>query len=1073
MSDGSGEHFAHLPKTKRSRRKKHQKNYQDMHKDQMIQQLGRRFHNKPSTSSCSPTNVGEIPLPPEAPNTFGAPPPLTEEDYQVNYMEDPEVVSSHSAELIRSYREVVKADEAELYMLNRSRTTTVSVLSEFRTRVLNNVKSKRNLQTIVPNIDYPLHSMTSRKARMRGDGSDMSSSDETGSESDSESEETESGSDSKPGPSTANLTKSEKRDERKKESQKKKSEEKERQMTLLRMGVERKRNHPNGVDPDISFNEKGLGNDGPECRCPPVIKNRGLKHGYYAGENKVLNCTRTCGSNLHYYTLQVKPGPNEGQIYKTGMTINGETYEFEGFSMITHAPLPECMTRRPICKYSLEYEFQLVEERFPIECFDPEDCNHLFDYIFHEIFEMFDFNLHPKHLPPGIVSCPMIHIMPRFVAIKNGVAHLWSTKTLLAYFLINGDKELFNSQEIIDHCEIPDDAFSRVSNKMKQSILLNALKKPSALRADWFERDSERREVYIVHNSIRSQNYSTPILVKIAQLEKRLNRMKKDRKFAGKNKEYDVVKRELDQLKDEHRNARYLSIRKSVAGYIDTGFKPDIIAHIAMVIIASHHIRYNFSLSVFEEIIEYQFNDRKVIELALIHSSFRSHYGTPPDHIKNIISNCGYRRKYGSEEKREKKKGIVSLFNIMGGETEGGEPILHNERLEYLGDAVVELIVSHHLYFMLPHHFEGGLATYRTALVQNRNLADLAKNCRIDEMLQYAHGADLINEAEWKHALANAFEAVVAAVYLDGGLGACDRLFSKAMYGSAPNLKKVWDHINEHELKREDPLGDRELSNITPALASFHKLENILNIKFNNIRLLAKAFTRRNVPHNDLTKGHNQRLEWLGDSVLQLVVSDYLFRRYPLHHEGHMSLLRTSLVSNQTQSVVCDDLGFLEFVVKPPHKTPELKMKDKADLVEAFIGALYVDRGIEHCRSFIRIVFCPRLKHFINSEQWNDAKSHLQQWCLAIRDAQNPNPAMPDYRILSIEGPTNNRIFKVGVYFRGKRLASAAESNVHKAELKAAEIALASLESTSVSRMKEKNMGDKDHHRRHRIISDD
>ena len=117
MSDGSGEHFAHLPKTKRSRRKKHQKNYQDMHKDQMIQQLGRRFHNKPSTSSCSPTNVGEIPLPPEAPNTFGAPPPLTEEDYQVNYMVDPEVVSSRSAELIRSYREVVKADEAELYML--------------------------------------------------------------------------------------------------------------------------------------------------------------------------------------------------------------------------------------------------------------------------------------------------------------------------------------------------------------------------------------------------------------------------------------------------------------------------------------------------------------------------------------------------------------------------------------------------------------------------------------------------------------------------------------------------------------------------------------------------------------------------------------------------------------------------------------------------------------------------------------------------------------------------------------------------------------------------------------------
>nr|pir hypothetical protein F26E4.13 - Caenorhabditis elegans [Caenorhabditis elegans] len=398
----------------------------------------------------------------------------------------------------------------------------------------------------------------------------------------------------------------------------------------------------------------------------------------------------------------------------------------------------------------------------------------------------------------------------------------------------------------------------------------------------------------------------------------------------------------------------------------------------------------------------------------------------------------------------------MSLFNIMKG-TSGGEPILHNERLEYLGDAVVELIVSHHLYFMLTHHFEGGLATYRTALVQNRNLATLAKNCRIDEMLQYSHGADLINVAEFKHALANAFEAVMAAIYLDGGLAPCDVIFSKAMYGHQPVLKEKWDHINEHELKREDPQGDRDLSFITPTLSTFHALEERLGIQFNNIRLLAKAFTRRNIPNNDLTKGHNQRLEWLGDSVLQLIVSDFLYRRFPYHHEGHMSLLRTSLVSNQTQAVVCDDLGFTEFVIKAPYKTPELKLKDKADLVEAFIGALYVDRGIEHCRAFIRIVFCPRLKHFIESEKWNDAKSHLQQWCLAMRDPSSSEPDMPEYRVLGIEGPTNNRIFKIAVYYKGKRLASAAESNVHKAELRVAELALANLESMSFSKMKAKN----------------
>ncbi|EGT54266.1 hypothetical protein CAEBREN_32072 [Caenorhabditis brenneri] len=730
-----------------------------------------------------------------------------------------------------------------------------------------------------------------------------------------------------------------------------------------------------------------------------------------------------------------------------------------GFSLVTHAPLPICMTRRPICMYAMDYEFQLVEEKVPDECFAPEDCDDLQEYIFHEIFEMMNFQLRPKHVPAGIETCPMIHIMPRFECFKDGLVHLWSSKTVLAYFLSKGGIPLFDKEEVSSHSRLNDEEFTRNTGRLKQSIILNTQFKPSAVRADWFERDAEKREVYFVHNAIRSASYPIGIAARIAKLENTLNKLKNDKRnsYGMPNPEYEATKLEMDKLKEEARAARILKLREPVAGYIDTGLKPDVVAHIAMVTIACHHIRYNFSISVFEEIIQYQFNDRRLIELAFIHSSFRTSYGTPIDHVKNIVNNCGYRRKYGTEEKREKKKGIVSLFNIMGGEIDG-EPILHNERLEYLGDAVVELITSHHLFFMLPHHFEGGLATYRTALVQNRNLAKLAKSCRMDEMLQFAHGADLINEADFKHALANSFEAVMAAVYLDGGLGPCDTIFSKAMYGSDPELKQIWDHCNEHELRREDPLGDRELSQITPALASFHELERRLGIQFNNIRLLAKAFTRRNVPNNDLTKGHNQRLEWLGDSVLQLLISDFLYKNFPNHHEGHMSLLRTSLVSNQTQSVVCDDLGFLEFVIKPPHRVPELKVKDKADLVEAFIGALYVDSGIEHCRAFVRIVFCPRLRHFIESEQWNDAKSHLQQWCLAMRKSRNEMPAMPEYRVLGIEGPTNNRIFRVGVYFRGERLSTGAASNVHKAELKAAESALADLESVSASRGNSKSV---------------
>ncbi|PIC50510.1 hypothetical protein B9Z55_001381 [Caenorhabditis nigoni] len=1049
---------------KRSRRKKFQQIHQDR-KDEMIQQLGRRFHNQPSTSATSPSAVEDIPLPSEVPNVFGAPPPLTNADFHRNFLVDPDVVVSHSASLIRSNRHIVKAEDAEQYMMERVGTTAERVLEDLNSRIIKPLKAKRRLQIDVPYIDHPLHSMRSKTPERKENEED----------SDSEIRSSDSSSDAEYGSDVGeklDICRRKKRTHKiqKADSSQTKVEEKERQNTLLRMGIERKRNHPNAIDPHISYNEKGLGNDSPECRCPSPIRNRGLKHGYYAGENQVLQCSRNDRANLHYYTLHVTPAPNESQNQKTQMLINGMEYHFEGFTMVTHAPLPDCMTRRPVCKYSIDYEFQLIEEFMPTECFDPEDCNSIFEYIFHDIFELLDFDLYPKHLPPETDSCPTIHIMPRFVALENNTTFIWSSKTVLAFFLLHGEKNMFSPEDVEKNCAMPDDVFGRTIAKLKQSIVLNPIKKPSALRADWFSRDLENKEMFLIQNTIRSQHFASPFLPQIAALEKKMSRLKQEKKDSGnKNPHYENLKAELIVLKDKHREARQLKLKLPVKDYIDTGLKPDVVAHVAMAIIASHHIRYNFSLSVFEKVIEYKFNDRRIVELALIHSSFRSYYGTTPDHVKNMISNCGYRKKYGAEERREKKKGIISLFNIMGGETSGGEPILHNERLEYLGDAVVELIASHHLFFILNHHFEGGLATYRTALVQNRNLAKLAMNCRIDEMLQFAHGADLINEAEWKHALANAFEALMAAVFLDSGIAPCDAIFSKAMYGKDPEMKKVWDHLNEHELKIEDPLGDRELSRITPALTDFHRLEQIIGIEFNNIRLLAKAFTRRNVPFNDLTKGHNQRLEWLGDSVLQLIISDYLYRNFPLHHEGHMSLLRTSLVSNQTQSVVCDDLGFQEFVIKAPHRKNDLKMKDKADLVEAFIGALYVDKGLEYCRSFIRTVFCPRLKHFINSEQWNDAKSHLQQWCLAIRDSRNPNPAMPEYRLLGIQGPTNNRIFRVAVYFRGERLSSAAASNMHTAELKAAENALAALEKASFSRMREKNMSGRQH-RLHRIF---
>ena len=142
-------------------------------------------------------------------------------------------------------------------------------------------------------------------------------------------------------------------------------------------------------------------------------------------------------------------------------------------------------------------------------------------------------------------------------------------------------------------------------------------------------------------------------------------------------------------------------------------------------------------------------------------------------------------------------------------------------------------------------------------------------------------------------------------------------------------------------------------------------------------------------------------MEFLGDTVLQLVSSDYLYKHFPEHHEGHLSLLRSSIVNNKTQAVVCDDIGIPLFAnyANPKH---ELKTKDRADLLESLLGALYVDKDLEYCKKFAEVCFFPRLTDFIINQEWNDPKSKLQQCCLTLRTMNGGDPDIPIYKVSNI-----------------------------------------------------------------------
>ncbi len=102
------------------------------------------------------------------------------------------------------------------------------------------------------------------------------------------------------------------------------------------------------------------------------------------------------------------------------------------------------------------------------------------------------------------------------------------------------------------------------------------------------------------------------------------------------------------------------------------------------------------------------------------------------------------------------------------------------------------------------------------------------------------------------------------------------------------------------------------------------KFEDATGVEFTHIRLLARSFTDRSLGLSNLTLGSNQRMEFLGDTVLQLITSDYLYRHFPDHHEGHLSLLRSSVVNNRTQAVVADDLGMVQYAL---YSTPKSDLK--------------------------------------------------------------------------------------------------------------------------------------------------
>ncbi|XP_037086681.1 ribonuclease 3-like [Pollicipes pollicipes] len=839
--------------------------------------------------------------------------------------------------------------------------------------------------------------------------------------------------------------------------------ESEDETVLLNEELERKSRHPYRLHPELWYNDPGKMNVGDVCRCSIKSRQAGIRHNIYAGEEAVPRCDPWTNNadRLFHYRVLICPPTNFLVSSPTSIQHDGHEFIFEGLSLLSHyrlTELPPCH----IIRFNIEYTVLYIEEKLP-DNFVLEEVELFKSFLYDSLLEMVDLDLFP-HADADKQGCPVFHLFPRFVRdIADNGKEILSLNEVLAY-LLRSDGPLVADDELAAVAALPLWEWQARADKVRGMLVTHPGRKPSCIRLDQLDREvlpggeqpaeGELHHPEIVHFGIRPPQLSYAgnpeyqkawrEYVKYRHLLANLPKpsMEDKRKLMAKESQ-------LQNLRLQAKLKRDVTVSVSSQGFRKTGLMADVVQHALFLPVLVCHLRFHKSLDVLEETIDYRFKNRWLLQLALTHPSYRENHGTNPDHSRNSLSNCGIRQpEYGDRcinYTASRKRGLNILINIMSqfGKKEATESrITHNERLEFLGDAVVEFLTSIHLFFMFPNLEEGGLATYRAAIVQNQHLAVLARHLRLHEYLLYAHGSDLCHDLELRHAMANCFEALMGALFLDAGIEVADKVFSRTLYVDDDRLLAIWQHYPPHPLQEQEPRGDRKWIDKFPRLQQMREFEKLVGVEFMHIRLLARSFTDRSIGFNNLTLGSNQRLEFLGDTVLQLIASEYLYRHFPEHHEGHLSLLRSSLVNNRTQAVVCTDLGMTEFAAYSHLKT-EIKMKDKADLLEAFIGALYVDKGLEFCRKFCEVCFFPRLQLFILNQDWNDPKSKLQQCCLTLRNMDGSEPDIPVYKVIECMGPTNTRVYSVAVYFQGKRLAKASGHSIQMAEMNAATMALA------------------------------
>ena len=221
----------------------------------------------------------------------------------------------------------------------------------------------------------------------------------------------------------------------------------------------------------------------------------------------------------------------------------------------------------------------------------------------------------------------------------------------------------------------------------------------------------------------------------------------------------------------------------------------------------------------------------------------------------------------------------------------------------------------------------------------------------------------------------------------------------------------------------------------------FNTFQQNIGVEFNDLQLLRQAFTHRSYlnEHRGEAVGHNERLEFLGDAVLELIATHFLYEKFPHEAEGELTAYRAALVNAVTCAEVATEIGMNDFLLLSRGEAKDTGRARNillANAFEALVGAIYLDQGYDAAQKFIGEHLFHKIDDIVKKKLWQDAKSALQE------KAQEVEGVTPHYEVIRETGPDHDKHFIVGVYVKDTLLAQGDGKSKQEAEQSAAREAL-------------------------------